>query len=148
MDEPITLDDYPSIFQLPKPYCVYILKCERKGFDELSSFTHIKQVLQNRAEQLGYDYSEDWIEAVYHSAPPHYVGLTTNPYARIYEHTQIRQHVNNPGGFDPRGARFTAIFRPYSVQNIKWVEDEQTALQLEQAESNRLNNEENYFVYP
>lgn len=148
MDESIAPSDLPSIYQLPKPYCVYVLKCEQNDFDELSSLNHVKRVLQNRAENLGYDYSDDWMEAVYYSGPSRYVGLSTNPYARIHEHTRLREHVNNPEKFDPSGAKFTAMFPPYAVQQIEWVDDEQSAERLEQKTADRLNREGGYFVYP
>lgn len=148
MDELLPPSELPSIYQLPKPYCVYILKCEWKGFDELSSLEYVKRVLQERAESFGYDYTEDWMEAVYYSGPPRYVGCSTNPYARIHEHTRIREHLNDIKGFDPSGAKFTAMFPPYAVQRIEWVDDEQAAKQLEQETANRLNREEGYFVHP
>lgn len=152
MDEPLSPSEFPPIYQLPKSYCVYILKCERQGFDDLSSLDHAQRVLQERADRFGYDYSTEWMAAAYYGGPPRYVGLSTNPYARIHEHTMISSHIAHhehqslPG--NPPGARFTAMFPPSAIQRIEWVDDKQTAEQLEQETANRLNREEGYFVHP
>lgn len=70
MDEPIALDNCPPIYKLPKPYCVYVLKCARKGFDELSEPDHVKRALRSRVESLGHEYSDKFMDAVYHSGTP------------------------------------------------------------------------------
>jgi len=143
-----TLSEPPHIHQLPKEYCVYILKCEQKGFDKLSSYEHTKESLTARAKEFGYEYSDDWMKAVFHSTSPRYVGLTTNPYARIHEHTELIQHTCKCGECNPSGAKFTAMFPPDSIQRIEWVDDKQTAKQLEQSTANSLHEEGNYFVHP
>ena len=156
-------DEHPPIYQLPKQYCVYVLYCEYKGFDNRSSIAHVKRVLQHRAEGIGYDCPDDWMEAVYHSGPPHYVGLTNNPYARVHEHVphvdsdypfpqiQEQRPVGEHGNIvvpNSRGADFTQMFPPSAVQSIEWVDDRRKAETIEQKTANRLYNKNGNFVHP
>lgn len=132
-------DEYPPIYKLPKEYCVYVLECDTVGFDEFSGPSFAAEKLRTRAEGLGYELSDDWVSTFLDSRRPFYVGYTSNPYARIREHTEARSEYC---------AKFTGIFPPNNVVAIHWISDEDAAQQLEQETANRLRDDHGYFVHP
>lgn len=151
MDGQTPLDEFPPLYKLPTQHCVYTLRCESKGFDQFSGYTHVKRQLRERAHNLGYSVSDGWLKAVYHSGQPHYVGETKNPYARIHEHAQTVQHAvaAKQDDIEPDGARFTALFPPRYVVNIEWInEGKDTAERREQEIATQLYKNKGYFVYP
>jgi len=132
-------DEYPPIYKLPRPYCVYVLECETVGFDQFSGPSFAADKLRNRADALGYELSDDWISAFLNSGQPFYVGYTSNPYARIREHTQPRSNYC---------AKFTGIFPPQNIECILWIEEEDTAEEAEQETANHLRKNNGNFVHP
>jgi predicted GIY-YIG superfamily endonuclease len=151
MDCVTPLDEFPPLYKLPTRHCVYTLRCETKGFDQFSGYSHVKRRLRERANNLGYSFSDDWIKAVYNASQPHYVGETKNPYARIHEHDQTIQHAvaAEHDDIEPDGARFTAIFPPESVVNIEWISGgKDAAKHQERKTATRLHENNGYFVYP
>lgn len=151
MDGVTPLEEFPPLYKLPTKRCVYSLRCETKGFDQLSGDTHVKRKIRERADSLGYSFSDDWIGAVCRAGQPHYVGETKNPYARIHEHAQTIQHAvaSEHDDIEPDGARFTAIFPPERVINIEWIRGGKDAAERQERQTAiRLHEDDGYFVYP
>ena len=121
-------EDVPPVYQLPKPYAVYYLRCEQVS----------PETIRERADHFDLDVSEEFVNAYYFGGPPRYVGYTENPYRRLDEH------------FDPfaRGAKFTKLIPPKELVCIEWHETEDEAKEAEQRIADKERTTQGAFINP
>lgn len=122
-------EDVPPIYKLPKKHAVYVIMCDTVG----------ESTIRERAEHFNEEVSDGFIYTYKNRwGTPYYVGYTQNPYRRINEH------------WDPftGGAKFTRLFPPYSLQVIKWYDDEDVAKGQEKATAADIQQKAGGFLNP